>query len=190
MEYSNDFKYDLKIGQVGEKMLGQILNSSKIEVKRDSWICKSGNIAIEYESRGKPSGISTTQADWWCFIVSGKLNDKIMLLIETEKLKEIARKYYSNNWVKSMGDNNTSKAVLIPFKEIIKITHQPARIMEKEIKEKISRLQSENEFLKEIIRNQYKKALEALHFINRGDIEKIIDPPEPDNTRTEFTSEF
>jgi len=63
--------------------------------------------------------------------------------------------------------------------------------MEKETdKAKIRRLQSENDFLKEIIRLQYKRALEALHFINRGDIEKIIDPPEPDNTRTEFTPEF
>jgi len=57
-------------------------------------------------------------------------------------------------------------------------------------KAKISRLQSENEFLKEIVRNQYKKALEALHFINKGDIEKIINPPEPDETRTDFTPEF
>lgn len=57
-------------------------------------------------------------------------------------------------------------------------------------KAKISRLQSENEFLKEIIRNQYKKALEALHFINKGDIQRIIDPPKPENTRTNFTSEF
>jgi hypothetical protein len=57
-------------------------------------------------------------------------------------------------------------------------------------KAKITRLQSENEFLKEIIRNQYKKALEALHFINKGDIQRIIDPPEPDNTRTDFKPEF
>ena len=57
-------------------------------------------------------------------------------------------------------------------------------------KAKISRLQSENEFLKEIVRNQYKKALEALHFINKGDIEKIINPPEPDETRIDFKPEF
>ena len=43
-------------------------------------------------------------------------------------------------------------------------------------KQKINRFQSENEFLKELIRNQYKKALEALHFINKGDIDKIINP--------------
>jgi len=57
-------------------------------------------------------------------------------------------------------------------------------------KAKISRLQSENDFLKEIIRNQYRKALEALHFINKGDIEKIINPPPPNETRIDFTPEF
>jgi len=57
-------------------------------------------------------------------------------------------------------------------------------------KAKIRRLQSENDFLKEIVRNQYKKALEALHFINKGDIQRIIDPPEPDKTRTDFKPEF
>jgi hypothetical protein len=35
MEYNNDFKFDLKVGQVGEKYLGNILNSKKIEVKTD-----------------------------------------------------------------------------------------------------------------------------------------------------------
>lgn len=57
-------------------------------------------------------------------------------------------------------------------------------------KAKIRRLQSENDFLKEIIRLQYKRALEALHFINKGDIQKIIDPPEPDETRIDFKPEF
>jgi len=57
LNYNNDFKYDLKIGQVGETMLNEILHDSTIEVKRDSWIGRTGNIAVEYQSRGKPSGI-------------------------------------------------------------------------------------------------------------------------------------
>lgn len=121
MEYCNDFKYDLKFGQVGEIMLSDIFNEKKIEVKRDKWISKTGNIAIEYESRGKPSGISITKADYWCFIFSGDMEDKIILLIEIEKLKELSRKYYKMGKIKNMGDNNTSKAVLIPFKEITKL---------------------------------------------------------------------
>lgn len=55
---------------------------------------------------------------------------------------------------------------------------------------KIRRLEGENKFLKEIVRNQYKKALEALYFVNRGDISKIVDPPEPENKRTDFKPEL
>lgn len=121
MEYNNDFKYDLKVGQVGEQLLSSILTNKTIEVKRDSWICKSGNIAIEYESRGKPSGIATSTAEYWAIIFSGEYNDEMILLIEAERLKKIARQYYLKGNIKAMGDSNTSKAVLIPIKELIQI---------------------------------------------------------------------
>ena len=44
--------------------------------------------------------------------------------------------------------------------------------MDKETKTELIRLRSENAFLKELIRNQYKKALEALNFANKGTIHK------------------
>jgi hypothetical protein len=122
MDFCNDFSFDLKVGQVGEQLVADIFLNKKIEVKRDSWISKSGNIAIEFESRNKPSGIATSKADYWCFIVSGEMQDKIIIFIEIEKLKQLGRIYYKNNSVKLMGDNNTSKAVLIPFKDLIKFT--------------------------------------------------------------------
>jgi len=37
------------------------------EVKNDLMAEKTGNIAIEFESRGKPSGVSTTKADYWVY---------------------------------------------------------------------------------------------------------------------------
>jgi len=119
LNYNNDFKYDLKIGQVGETMLNEILHDSTIEVKRDSWIGRTGNIAVEYESRGKPSGISTTKASHWCFIFSNEFNDEVMIIIETNRLKRISRIFYNKGNVKLMGDNNTSKSVLIPAEKII-----------------------------------------------------------------------
>lgn len=119
MNYNNDFKYDLKIGQVGETMLNEILHDSTIEVKRDSWIGRTGNIAVEYQSRGKPSGISTTKASHWCFIFSNEFNDEVMIIIETNRLKRISRIFYNKGNVKLMGDNNTSKSVLIPAEKII-----------------------------------------------------------------------
>lgn len=117
MKYCSDFRYDLEVGQIGEKLLNEILHSEKIEVKRDSWIYKSGNIAIEFESRGKPSGIAKSLATWWAIIFSGEYEDKFILMIEANKLKEIARIYYKKGSIKQMGDNNTSKSVLIPLNE-------------------------------------------------------------------------
>tara|TARA_R110000737_G_C14590223_1_gene487376 strand:+ start:78 stop:449 length:372 start_codon:yes stop_codon:yes gene_type:complete len=119
LNYNNDFKYDLKIGQVGETMLNEILHDSTIEVKRDSWIGRTGNIAVEYQSRGKPSGISTTKASHWCFIFSNEFNDEVMIIIETNRLKRISRIFYNKGNVKLMGDNNTSKSVIIPAEKII-----------------------------------------------------------------------
>jgi hypothetical protein len=118
MKFNNDFKYDLKFGQIGEELLGSIFTNKTIEVKRDNWIYRSGNIAIEFESRGKPSGIKKSLAEYWVFIFSGKFEDDILLIIETKRLKTIFEKYYNEGCIKSMGDNNTSKAVLIPVKEI------------------------------------------------------------------------
>ena len=79
MEYCNDFKYDLKVGQIGEQLLNDIFTLKTIEVKRDSWIYKSGNIAIEYESRNKPSGIAKSEADYWAIIFSGDYEDHLVL---------------------------------------------------------------------------------------------------------------
>ena len=47
----------------------------------------------------------------------------------------------------------------------------------------ISRLRSENAMLKEIIKNLYKKTLEALNFINLGDIDAIEQAISHDKSR-------
>jgi hypothetical protein len=56
MEFKSNFEYDLVFGQEGEMSFADLTNK-KIEVKRDRIAHKTGNIFIEYESRGKPSGI-------------------------------------------------------------------------------------------------------------------------------------
>ena len=52
------FDIDLEYGKVREQLVADMLQNKKIEVKseRDVWQ-KTGNIAIEYECYGKPSGI-------------------------------------------------------------------------------------------------------------------------------------
>ena len=41
----------------------------KIEVKEDLLYSKTGNVAVEYRSRGKDSGITTTESEWWIYVL-------------------------------------------------------------------------------------------------------------------------
>ena len=85
MNYNSDFKYDLEIGKIGEEALGNLLSDQKIEVKTDFHLADTNNLAVEYASRGKYSGISTTEAEWFAF-VEGNDQDTI-ILVKTDRLK-------------------------------------------------------------------------------------------------------
>ena len=115
MDYNADFAYDLAVGQMSEKELGHIFEKCKVEVKADLKAKDTGNLFIEYESRGEPSGIAKTQADYWCFDIG-----HLFILIETEELKSIVRPLLSTSADRRGGDNNTSKGVLLPLTELIK----------------------------------------------------------------------
>ena len=60
------FDIDLEYGKIRESQILDMFENAKIEVKseRDIWQ-RSGNIAIEYECYGKPSGIKATESDYW-----------------------------------------------------------------------------------------------------------------------------
>jgi hypothetical protein len=113
MNYNNDFKFDLKVGQAKEQELGNILNDKTIEVKYDLKALETNNVYVEYESRSKPSGISTTKSDYYCFAFGLTYH-----LIETKILKERCRKYLNTTRDKLGGDNNTSKGILLPINEL------------------------------------------------------------------------
>ncbi len=54
-------EYDLTIYKYGEPI--------RIEVKSDRQASKTGNLAIEYECNNKPSGITSTEADFWIYFI-------------------------------------------------------------------------------------------------------------------------
>lgn len=116
MKFNSDFKYDLELGQVGEKTLATLLQGDKIEVKTDVKTKTTGNVFVEYESRNKASGIATSESIWYAFIVEDRI-----VIIPTYKLKQIARKYYNTKRDVLGGDNNTSKGILVPFAELIEV---------------------------------------------------------------------
>lgn len=118
MKYNNDFKFDLKIGQLKEQEIGAIFNNKKIEVKTDFMAHETGNIAIEFESRGKPSGISITEADFYAYCLPFANFHNIIIFMEINELKRLAREYWSKGNIKKMGDENTSVSVLIPLQKL------------------------------------------------------------------------
>ena len=120
MKFNNDKRFDLDLayGQVFEKKVADILGNSKIEVKteKDKWKT-TGNIVIEFESRGKPSGITTTESDYWFHILAYRDELVSILVIPTVRL----RKYIDDNKPRVVrgGDDMTSKLYLIKLTDLV-----------------------------------------------------------------------
>lgn len=118
MYYCNDFSHDLQLGNEGERLTELLFApETKLEVKTDLQAYITGNIFIEYESRGKKSGLAKSEADFWVFIVSSDHR----YFIKSERLKIICRKYIGTGRDILGGDNNTSKGILLPLFELTNI---------------------------------------------------------------------
>jgi len=120
--YNSKFDLDLKFGEEYEQGLEKLFKTKgKIEVKteRDKWI-ETGNIAIEIRCRGKKSGLSITESDWWFHILSEKGKVKGMICLPVEELKNICRVMIKNGTAKKVmgGDDNESEMLLLPIKEL------------------------------------------------------------------------
>ena len=96
------------------KELYEIFSYKKIEVKTDFKANETGNVFIEYESRGKKSGIATSLADYYCIAIENSFH-----IMKPELLKEKCRKYLGTKRDVLGGDNNTSKGILLPVIELV-----------------------------------------------------------------------
>jgi hypothetical protein len=112
---NNNFKYDLQLGKVAEDKVGDIFSNKTIEVKRDFMAQETGNVFIEYMCRNKLSGISTSKADYYAFVVSFTQ----VVFIETAKLKDLCRKYIGTPYDVKGGDENKSKGILLSLIELV-----------------------------------------------------------------------
>ena len=112
------FDLDLQYGKVREKKVANMLQDKKIEVKseRDIWQ-KTGNIAIEYESYGKPSGINCTEADYWFHNLCIGEDIFATLVFETKNLRRIIDNLDYKKSV-SGGDNMASKMYLLNIQKL------------------------------------------------------------------------
>ena len=122
INYNNNNKFDIQLreAQKCENELGQRLLGAKIELKTEQHLWeKTGNIAIEYECRGKPSGIAVTEAQFWAHELRRENQTVVYIMTEVEALKRVCRKYYQEGKIISGGDDNASRLILIPLQEIL-----------------------------------------------------------------------
>jgi hypothetical protein len=112
------FDLDLQYGSIREDKIADMLTNKKIEVKseRDIWQ-KSGNICIEYESWGKPSGIRATESDYWFHNLCIGKDEFCTLVFKTDTLRKIVDKLDTFKTV-SGGDNNASRMFLVNLQKL------------------------------------------------------------------------
>ena len=115
------FDIDLAYGKVREDLIKEMLQDKKIEVKseRDVWK-RTGNIAIEYQCYGKPSGINATEADYWFHNLCVGEDVYATLVFKTENLKKIIDSLETKVSV-SGGDHNASRMYLVSLQKLFDV---------------------------------------------------------------------
>ena len=99
IDSNNDNKYDIKMSVNGVE--------TTYEIKTDvtcAPLFDTGNLFVEYSSRGKLSGIAVTKADWF---VTYFLYLNELWFIKSDKLKELINNNYFPVF-KDAGDPNSS----------------------------------------------------------------------------------
>ena len=117
-ENRKKFDIDLQYGTIREDKVAAMLTDKKVEVKseRGMWM-KTGNIAIEYQSYGKPSGIKATESDYWFHNLCIGDNEYCTLVFKTDVLRTIVDKLDTFKTV-SGGDHNASQMYLVNLQKL------------------------------------------------------------------------
>ena len=117
------FDIQLAVAQEREQYLKGVFSGAKIEkieLKSESFQWeKTGNICIEYEHNGKPSGIAATEADVWVHELLRDGEPLCWVVIPVSRMKDLCRAFWHTRR-EGAGDGGKSKVILIPIKEILR----------------------------------------------------------------------
>ena len=109
------FSKDLSYGKKHEKLVMKSMEN--FELKTDRMAHKTGNVYVEFQSRGKDSGILTSKSDTWIFKIVSKGDRHLFSIhIPLTRLKKLVSKDYR---IVPGGDNLTSRGYLIPLTDLI-----------------------------------------------------------------------
>jgi hypothetical protein len=115
------FDIDLSFGQQWEQYIDEMFSGAKtceVKTERDKW-AQTGNICIESQSYGKPSGIEATEADLWVHNLTVGNELVCSLVFPVNKLKQILPLLPKKSVMG--GDNNASKLQLVSLVKLMEV---------------------------------------------------------------------
>jgi len=116
------YDIDLPFGEIFENKLKSIFGNKRIEIKTERELWKTtGNMCIELEYKGKPSGINVTHAEYWCHIFQDDGEIQFIVMFPTDVLQNRIRYWLREGTARLEygGDNKDSLIVLIPRKALL-----------------------------------------------------------------------
>lgn len=124
---SEQFKHDLTFGQHFENLLKELDSSGNMtcQAKADRMWAKTGNIAFEYESYGKPSGFANCESKWWAQAICDENgNCRGFFIVPAESVKRNLRRLLEEEKArdkKGIGENGMSNCVLLKVSDIYEL---------------------------------------------------------------------
>ncbi len=116
--YEPSFDIDYEVGRQGELFVSRVIDSltggsASIEVKTDERVAQTGRVYIEYacQRRGRYewSGIATTRADLWAFVLPAN----VLIVAPVESVRALVRRRWQNRAECSRGSHPT-RGVVVP----------------------------------------------------------------------------
>jgi hypothetical protein len=113
------FDVDLEFGKHWEEHIDEVFSGAKtceVKTERDKW-ASTGNICIEVESYGKPSGLTSTEAEVW---VHNLVKDNELccsLMFNTNKLRRVMEEM--KPFTVMGGDHKASKMYLVNIAKLL-----------------------------------------------------------------------
>lgn len=91
---------------------GEVLT---FEIKEDFMCEETGNVSVEFKSRGKPSGIMVSKAEWWLYKVHQEDNKIGVYVNRLDELKGMVRQRLFTRKVNGGDRNSNTWNYLFPF---------------------------------------------------------------------------
>lgn len=118
--YEPRFDIDVKVGQRGEDYVENIIaavleSNGRIEVKTDERALETGNVYIEFQCNGRPSGPLTSQADLFAFVFG-----RVVAIVPRHVLIYLVLKGQQNGWERSMNrGSHPTRGVCYPLGQFL-----------------------------------------------------------------------